>query len=90
MSYLAKTVFGYWNFDEAIEAKRIEKENCSLESAFDALKTELDFYNNDTANKWKQNWKASKTKINLKQRNKLIRYSDYEKKLPCSITTNLG
>lgn len=44
----------YWNFDEAIAAKRIEKGICSLESAFDALRQELNFHNNEKASKWKQ------------------------------------
>ncbi|KAG2198484.1 hypothetical protein INT46_003752 [Mucor plumbeus] len=60
MSYLAKTVNSYWNFDEAIAAKRIEKGNCSLESAFDALRQELNFHNNEKASKWKHDWNTMK------------------------------
>ncbi|KAI8077133.1 hypothetical protein BDF21DRAFT_422142 [Thamnidium elegans] len=60
MSYLAKTVYSYWNFDEAIAAKRIEKGNCSLESAFDALRQELNFHNNEKASKWKHDWNTMK------------------------------
>lgn len=70
MSYLAKTVYSYWNFDEAIAAKRIEKGNCSLESAFDALRQELNFHNNEKASKWKHDWNVSKKEIKFKQRNR--------------------
>ncbi|KAI9363832.1 hypothetical protein BD770DRAFT_424749 [Pilaira anomala] len=60
MSYLAKPVYSYWNFDEAIAAKHIEKGNCFLESAFDALRQELNFYNNEKASKWKRDWNTMK------------------------------
>jgi hypothetical protein len=55
MSYFAKITPEYWNLDDAIASKKDNNER-STSSAIQALRSDLDFFDNPTAVEWKKNW----------------------------------
>lgn len=57
-SYFDKTKSEYWNLEEAIEAEK-KGGGVSTESALSSIRSALEFYDNTTAQKWKNSWKVS-------------------------------
>lgn len=49
----------YWSLDEAVNEIKSRKKFRSNQKAADLLNSELNGFNNETANKWKLQWEVS-------------------------------